>query len=116
MKRRVFLKNTGMAGILAAGTAPAIIHAQEQIRWRLVTCGATSGFDGRTDLRALFAKHLSIHGSYMGRLAEFEEVVSHIRRGALRPVLDRVLPLADARAAHEAMERREQFGKIVLVP
>jgi NADPH:quinone reductase-like Zn-dependent oxidoreductase len=83
---------------------------------RLVTCGATSGFDGRTDLRALFAKHLSIHGSYMGRLAEFEEVVSHIRRGALRPVLDRVLPLADARAAHEAMERREQFGKIVLGP
>jgi NADPH:quinone reductase-like Zn-dependent oxidoreductase len=83
---------------------------------RLVTCGATSGFDGRTDLRALFAKHLSILGSYMGRLAEFDEVMKHIRSGRLRPVLDRVLPLGEARAAHEAMERREQFGKIVLVP
>jgi NADPH:quinone reductase-like Zn-dependent oxidoreductase len=83
---------------------------------RLVTCGATSGFDGRTDLRALFGKHLSILGSYMGRLAEFDEVMKHIRGGRLRPVLDRVLPLGEARAAHEAMERREQFGKIVLVP
>ena len=83
---------------------------------RLVTCGATSGFDGRTDLRALFGKHLSILGSYMGRLAEFAEVLGHIRDGRLRPVVDRALPLAEARAAHEAMERREQFGKIVLVP
>jgi len=83
---------------------------------RLVTCGATSGFEGRTDLRALFGKHLSIHGSYMGRLAEFDEVLTHIAAGRLRPVVDRALPLGDARAAHEAMERREQFGKIVLVP
>jgi NADPH:quinone reductase-like Zn-dependent oxidoreductase len=83
---------------------------------RLVTCGATSGFAGRTDLRALFAKHLSIFGSYMGRLAEFHEVLTHIRAGRLKPVVDRALPLAEARAAHEAMERREQFGKIVLVP
>ena len=83
---------------------------------RLVTCGATSGFEGRTDLRALFAKNLSLHGSYMGRLAEFAEVLGHIERGALHPVVDRVLPLGEARAAHEAMERREQFGKIVLVP
>jgi NADPH:quinone reductase-like Zn-dependent oxidoreductase len=83
---------------------------------RLVTCGATSGFEGRTDLRALFAKHISIHGSYMGRLAEFDEVLHHIRAKRLAPVVDRVLPLSEARAAHEAMEKREQFGKIVLVP
>lgn len=83
---------------------------------RLVTCGATTGFEGRIDLRVLFARQLSLHGSYMGRLAEFDEVLGHIRSGALRPVVDRVLPLGEARAAHEAMERREQFGKIVLVP
>jgi NADPH:quinone reductase-like Zn-dependent oxidoreductase len=83
---------------------------------RLVTCGATSGFHGHTDLRALFAKHIAIYGSYMGRLAEFDEVLRHIRSGRLRPVVDRALPLSGARAAHEAMERREQFGKIVLVP
>jgi NADPH:quinone reductase-like Zn-dependent oxidoreductase len=52
----------------------------------------------------------------MGRLAEFDEVLRHIAAGRLRPVVDRALPLGEARAAHEAMERREQFGKIVLVP
>ena len=83
---------------------------------RLVTCGASSGFNGRTDLRALFGKHLSIYGSYVGRIAEFDEVLKHIRSGRLRPVVHRVLPLAEARKAHEAMEKREQFGKIVLVP
>jgi NADPH:quinone reductase-like Zn-dependent oxidoreductase len=83
---------------------------------RLVTCGASSGYEGKTDLRVLFAKNLSLHGSYMGRLAEFDEVLSHIRAQRLHPVVDRVLPLAQARAAHEAMEKREQFGKIVLVP
>jgi NADPH:quinone reductase-like Zn-dependent oxidoreductase len=83
---------------------------------RLVTCGASSGYEGKTDLRVLFAKHLSILGSYMGRLAEFDEVLRHIRAQKLAPVVDRVLPLSEARAAHEAMEKRAQFGKIVLVP
>jgi NADPH:quinone reductase-like Zn-dependent oxidoreductase len=83
---------------------------------RLVTCGASSGFNGRTDLRVLFAKNLSILGSYMGRIGEFATVLEHIRTGRLKPVVDRVLPLVEARAAHEAMEKREQFGKIVLVP
>jgi NADPH:quinone reductase-like Zn-dependent oxidoreductase len=83
---------------------------------RLVTCGATSGFEGKTDLRALFAKQISIYGSYMGRLSEFGDVWAQITAGRLKPVLDRALPLAEARAAHEAMEKREQFGKIVLVP
>jgi NADPH:quinone reductase-like Zn-dependent oxidoreductase len=64
----------------------------------------------------LFAKNLSSFGSYMGRIAEFATVLEHIRAGKLKPVVDRVLPLAEARAAHEAMEKREQFGKIVLVP
>jgi NADPH:quinone reductase-like Zn-dependent oxidoreductase len=83
---------------------------------RLVTCGASSGFEGRTDLRALFGKSIALYGSYMGRLAEFDEVLKHVRSGRLKPVLDRVLPLAGARAAHEALEKREAFGKIVLVP
>jgi NADPH:quinone reductase-like Zn-dependent oxidoreductase len=50
----------------------------------------------------------------MGRLAEFDEVLKHIRAKRLKPVIDRVLPLREARAAHEALEKREQFGKIVL--
>jgi NADPH:quinone reductase-like Zn-dependent oxidoreductase len=43
-------------------------------------------------------------------------VLRFVAEGRLRPVLDRVLPLADARQAQDLLSRREQFGKVVLVP
>ena len=83
---------------------------------RLVTCGATGGFDARTDLRQVFYRHLTILGSFMGSKAELLEALKFVERGQLRPVVDRALPLADARRAHELIEDRAQFGKLVLVP
>lgn len=83
---------------------------------RLVTCGATIGSKVALDINVLFGKHLSLMGSWMGRRAELVEVMKHVSSGALQPVVDRVLPLAQARAAHEALEAGEVFGKIVLVP
>lgn len=83
---------------------------------RLVTCGATSGFDAKFDLRVLFFKQLSFLGSTMGSRAELWTILGLIREGKLRPVVDRVLPLDDVREAHRLMEAREQFGKVVLVP
>jgi NADPH:quinone reductase-like Zn-dependent oxidoreductase len=82
---------------------------------RLVTCGATSGFDARTDLRQVFYRHLTILGSMMGSKAELSAAMKFIESGQIRPVIDRPLPLADARKAHELMEDRAQFGKLVLV-
>lgn len=83
---------------------------------RLVTCGATSGFDAKFDLRVLFFKQLSFLGSTMGSRAELWQILDLMRAGKLRPVVDRVMPLAEIREAHRVMESREQFGKIVLVP
>jgi NADPH:quinone reductase-like Zn-dependent oxidoreductase len=83
---------------------------------RLVTCGATSGFDAHTDLRQVFYRHISILGSFMGSKAELLDAMKFIERGAIRAVVDRTLPLAEARQAHELMEDRAQFGKLVLVP
>jgi NADPH:quinone reductase-like Zn-dependent oxidoreductase len=83
---------------------------------RLVTCGATSGFDARTDLRQVFFRHLTILGSMMGSKAELLAAMKFIEAGQIRAVVDRTLPLADARKAHELMEDRAQFGKLVLVP
>jgi NADPH:quinone reductase-like Zn-dependent oxidoreductase len=83
---------------------------------RIVTCGATSGYDARTDLRQVFYRHLSILGSFMGSKAELLDAMSFVERGAIRAVVDRVLPLGEARRAHELMEDRAQFGKLVLVP
>jgi NADPH:quinone reductase-like Zn-dependent oxidoreductase len=83
---------------------------------RLVTCGATSGFDARTDLRQVFYRHLTILGSMMGSKAELLTAMKFIEAGQIRAVVDRTLPLAEARTAHELMEDRAQFGKLVLLP
>jgi NADPH:quinone reductase-like Zn-dependent oxidoreductase len=82
---------------------------------RLVTCGATSGFDARTDLRQVFYRHLTILGSMMGSKAELLSAMKCIESGQIRAVVDRTLLLADARKAHELMEDRAQFGKLVLM-
>jgi NADPH:quinone reductase-like Zn-dependent oxidoreductase len=83
---------------------------------RLVTCGATSGFDARTDLRQVFYRHLTLLGSFMGSKAELLEAMKFVKEGKIRAVVDRVLPLSEARKAHELIEDRAQFGKIVLQP
>lgn len=83
---------------------------------RLVTCGATTGFDAHVDLRYLFSKQWSLLGSFMGTMGELHQVLKLVFRGQLRPVIDQVYPLAEIRAAHERLENREQFGKIVLIP
>jgi NADPH:quinone reductase-like Zn-dependent oxidoreductase len=83
---------------------------------RLVTCGATTGYDASLDLRFLFSKQWSLLGSFMGSMGELHEVLKFVFRGQLKPVVDRVFPLAEIRAAHECLERKEQFGKVVLTP
>jgi NADPH:quinone reductase-like Zn-dependent oxidoreductase len=83
---------------------------------RLVTCGATSGFDARTDLRQVFYRHLTLLGSFMGSKAELLEAMKFIAAGKIRAVIDRVLPLSEARQAHSLLEDRAQFGKVVLKP
>jgi NADPH:quinone reductase-like Zn-dependent oxidoreductase len=81
---------------------------------RLVTCGATTGFDAKIDLRFLFSRQLSILGSYMGNKSEFATVLKLVAAGKLKPVLDRTFPLAECRLAHEYLESGSQFGKVVL--
>jgi NADPH:quinone reductase-like Zn-dependent oxidoreductase len=81
---------------------------------RLVTCGATTGFNGKFDLRYLFTRNISLLGSFMGSRSELFTVLKLVSEGKLKPVIDRVLPLSECRKAHELLENREQFGKIVL--
>jgi NADPH:quinone reductase-like Zn-dependent oxidoreductase len=82
----------------------------------LVTCGATTGRDVKIDLRHLFARQLSLLGSYMGTMGELHEVLRHVFAGRLKPVVDRVFPMRDIRAAHQYLEKSQMFGKVVLNP
>lgn len=81
---------------------------------RVVTCGATSGPKVVTDVRRLFWNQYTIMGSTMGNAAEYAEVVRQLGQGHLRPIVDRVFPLDQARAAFERLEQGERLGKVVV--
>ena len=81
---------------------------------RIVTCGATTGPRIPVDVRRVFWNQLSILGSTMGDSAEFGDMLEVVSAGEIVPVVDRVFPLAEARAALERLEKGEQFGKIVI--
>jgi NADPH:quinone reductase-like Zn-dependent oxidoreductase len=81
---------------------------------RLVTCGATTGYDAKIDLRFLFSRQLSLLGSYMGAKSELATVLKLVASGHLKPVIDRTFPLSQCADAHRYLESGEQFGKVVL--
>jgi NADPH:quinone reductase-like Zn-dependent oxidoreductase len=81
---------------------------------RLLTVGNSGGPRFEIDNRYMFARHLSIIGSTMSTIAEFNEVMDLIVAGKLKPVLDTTYPLQEAAAAQERLWRNENFGKITL--
>ena len=82
----------------------------------LVTCGATTGPEARMDLRYLFTRQLRLIGSYIGTRRELVTLLRLLGEGKLRPHLHTILPLKEARKAHEMIEDRKHFGKLVLIP
>ena len=85
-------------------------------RGRLVTCGTTSGSAVHMDLRFLFVRQHSIMGCYMGGHSELLEAIKLLEAGKLKPAVDSVFPLKQAREAQERMLNRKNLGKIVLKP
>ena len=83
---------------------------------RIVIVGNTSGPQAEIDIRFIFGKQISIIGSTMGTHQDFHDVMGLVWAGKLKPVVDRVMPLSEGKAAFEILERGEQFGKIVLAP
>jgi NADPH:quinone reductase-like Zn-dependent oxidoreductase len=81
---------------------------------RLVTCGGTSGPMVETDVRKLFMNQWTISGSTMGSEAEWQSVAAMFRAGGLRPPVDSVFPLDNARDAYARLMSGQQFGKIVI--
>jgi NADPH:quinone reductase-like Zn-dependent oxidoreductase len=81
---------------------------------RLVTCGATSGPIGETDIRIVFWNQISIVGATMATDNEFHEVMRLFFAGRLRAIVDEVVPIAEGAAAQQRLAEGKQFGKIVL--
>ena len=81
-----------------------------------MTCGATTGPSVGLDLRHLFARQLTLLGSYMGTMSELHDVLGHVFAGRLKPVVDHIFPLRELRPAHEYLEKSQMFGKVVVNP
>jgi alcohol dehydrogenase len=83
---------------------------------RLLTCGATAGFDPRTDIRYIWTFELQIVGSNGWTPQDLEILLGLVQEGRLRPVIDRVFPLEEAREALRLIEDREVIGKVIVTP
>ncbi|UTP38275.1 zinc-binding dehydrogenase [Phenylobacterium sp. LH3H17] len=83
---------------------------------RILTCGATAGFDVKTDMRFLWTFEHRFIGSNGWSPADLEALLDLIDQGRLRPVIDKILPLEDAGEAERMLEDREVFGKVLLKP
>jgi len=81
---------------------------------RLVTCGATTGYNPEEDLRHIFYRQLEVIGSTMGTRNELMAALNLVFAGRMRPVVGGVYPLAQTAEAHRAMEARKTVGKIVI--
>jgi NADPH:quinone reductase-like Zn-dependent oxidoreductase len=81
---------------------------------RIVTCGATTGPEVSIVLRQLYMREVTVLGSYLGTHADLVRLTQIMAQGKLKPVVDKVFPLAEAQKAHELLMSKEHVGKIVL--
>ncbi|MCH8086405.1 MAG: zinc-binding dehydrogenase [Chloroflexi bacterium] len=82
----------------------------------LVTCGATSGFIGQTDIRFLWNKQMNFYGSHMGSKGELLQAMKFVHSGQIKPLMSEAFALKDASKAQKLMEDGEVMGKLALVP
>jgi NADPH2:quinone reductase len=83
---------------------------------RLVTCGATTGPKAETNINRLFWNQLELLGSTMATPGEIDDVLPLVWDGTFEPRVRAVLPMSEATRAHEMLQEREGFGKVVVVP
>jgi len=83
---------------------------------RLLTCGATAGFDPKTDIRYIWRREVNIIGANGWTREDLEALLLEVERGTIKPIIDRVLPLADSAEAMRLLQDREVFGKVIVVP
>ena len=118
---REIFKATGKLGVdvcldsVGAAIWPQLVRSLA-VGGRLVSFGATTGAEGKIDIRLLFWRQLSILGSTMGTPDEFRAAMDLVFDGVVSPPIHAVLPLAEARRAHELLEAGDVFGKLVLDP
>jgi alcohol dehydrogenase len=87
-----------------------------RIDGRLLTCGATAGFDPKEDIRYIWTFELNIVGSNGWLREDLEALLAMVRSGKLTPIIDARLSLKDTRQAFRRLDERTVFGKVIVAP
>ncbi|MDJ0852976.1 MAG: zinc-binding dehydrogenase [Myxococcota bacterium] len=125
--RQVVWEIAGKPRVIGTGGVDVVVNCTGGGTWgdsirclklggRLVTCGATAGFEEQIDVRYVWTFEHSLLGSNGWRREDITTLLDHAAEGRLVPVIDRVMPLEEIREAERLMEDREVFGKIVVTP
>jgi NADPH:quinone reductase-like Zn-dependent oxidoreductase len=130
--KREYAKSLGASEVFESGArlpgkVDAVMESVGEATWshsmrslrpggRIVICGATSGANPPADLNRLFFLQLEVVGSTMGTRAEFEGLVKFLGETGVRPHIQQVFPLGEARSAYELMVDGNVQGKLVLIP
>ncbi len=77
-------------------------------------CGVTTGYRAELQMGAMFTRYQTVFGVFMGRKEDMRQIVDMAGRGVIRGVIHETFPLEEAANAHETMESRNFFGKLVL--
>lgn len=83
---------------------------------RLLTCGATAGYDVQVDVRYVWTFEQQLFGSNGWTREDISHLLGMLQSGELNPPIDRVVPLDEVKNAEASMENREVFGKVVIRP
>ncbi len=89
-----------------------VLHRQG----KLLTCGATAGFDPKEDIRYIWTFELQVLGSNGWMREDIEQLFVLVRQKKLKPIIDRTFALQEVNEAFSMLENREVFGKVVVKP
>ncbi len=83
---------------------------------RLLTCGGTAGYFPPTDIRYIFRRELDILGSDGWQREDLIQLLEAVKDGSIKPIIDQIFPLEEVGKAHQKLEDRKVFGKLIVTP
>ena len=113
------LKITNQVGVdavidhVGAKTWPSSLEVLK-VKGIMVSCGTTSGSEATVNIRSFYSKEAQIIGAYLGSKSQLSSLHKFMKLKKIKPVIDSIFDLKDAKLAHQKMEKSNQFGKILL--
>ena len=111
-----YTKNQGVDAVIdhvGAKTWPISLNVLK-VNGKMLACGTTTGSEANINIREFYSKEATIIGAYLGTKSQLVSLHKFMKLKKIKPIIDSIYKLKDARHAHEKMEQSNQFGKIIL--